>query len=205
MRQSYADVKAEKNQTMLNFHHLLHKRSAHSTMMKTTSFQPGSALLCLLVCGLLHAASAAWAQTPTDATEATGKTMRAGIAKVVSGEVRVLGAQGVRPLASGDSVFSGDRLLSGKYGLASVVLRDGTTLVLGNSSQLQIQNFAFNATTAEGNMLLSVLQGSVRVVTGLISKINPDALQVRTNTLLVGIRGTDFIIETEEPFSFLGP
>lgn len=131
--------------------------------------------------------------------------MRAGIAKVVGGEVQVLGAKGMRPLEPGDAVFSGDRLISGRYGLASVVLRDGTTLVLGNNSQLQIQKFTFNATTTDGSMLVELLQGSMRLLTGLISKINPDAVQVKSGTLLVGIRGTDFIVEVETPFPFALP
>jgi hypothetical protein len=36
------------------------------------------------------------------------------------------------------------------------------------------------------------------MLTGLIAKINPDAIQVKTKTLSVGIRGTDFIVDTEE-------
>ena len=169
--------------------------------MKIAPRLPYTMFLRILVCSLLQSAPAAWAQSPAAPTE-VAKPMRAGTAKVVGGEVRVLGAQGMRTLEPGDAVFSGDRLVSGKYGLASVVLRDGTTLVLGNNSQLQIQKFAFDATTADGSILVELLQGSIRVVTGLISKINPDAVQVKTGTLLVGVRGTDFIVEAEESFPF---
>ncbi len=185
---------------MLNFQFTSPTGSLPHSTMKTTFHLPHAMCLRLLACSLLLSATAVWAQSPTAPAEASGKPMRAGIAKVVGGEVRVLGAQGVRPLEPGDAVFSGDRLVSGKYGLASVVLRDGTTLVLGNNSQLQIQKFAFDATTANGNVLVELLQGSIRVVTGLMSKINPDAVQVKTSTLLLGVRGTDFIVETETPF-----
>ena len=172
--------------------------------MKTTPRLPcAMTLLLLLLAGsFFYGSAAVWAQTPAASAETAGQAMRAGIAKVVGGEVRVLGAQGMRSLQPGDAVFSGDRLVSGKYGLASVVMRDGTTLVLGNNSQLQIQKFAFNATTTDGNMLVELLQGSVRLLTGLMSKINPDAIQVKSGTLLVGVRGTDFIVEFEAPFTF---
>ena len=70
---------------------------------------------------------------------------------------------------------------------------------MGNNSQLQIQKFTFNATTTDGRILVELLQGSIRMVTGLISKINPEAVQVKTGTLLVGIRGTDFIVDADEP------
>ena len=169
-----------------------------------------SVILSLLVLScLIPVKSLAWAQSPptstasiTPAVAAVEKNTRAGITKVIEGDVRLMDAQGIRPLKSGDPVFSGDRLLSGKSGLASVVLRDGTTLMLSNNSQLQIQQFDYNSTTTEGKILVDLVQGSIRVVTGLISKLNPNAVQVKTNTLLVGVRGTDFIVESEKPFSF---
>lgn len=190
---------------MLDLSHITYAARPHYHTMKTTSRLRHIMYLFVLAGSLLHFTSAAWAQSPPAPAEVAGQTLRAGIAKVVGGEVRVLGAQGMRPLEAGDAVFSGDRLVSGKYGLASVVLRDGTTLVLGNNSQLQIQKFAFNATTTDGSMLVELLQGSVRLVTGLISKINPDAVQVKSGTLLVGVRGTDFIVEAEAPFPFALP
>jgi hypothetical protein len=124
--------------------------------------------------------------------------MRAGIAKIVTGDVRVRDAQGERPLKSGDTVFENSRLVSAKDASASIMLRDGTILVLGSSSQFEVQNFAFDATTQTGNIFVNLLEGSMRMLTGLIAKVNPDAIKVKTKTLSVGVRGTDFIVETEE-------
>ncbi len=190
---------------MLDLSHTTYAARPHYNTMKITSRLRHIMYLFVLAGSLMHCTTAARAQSPAASAEAGDPTIRAGIAKVVGGEVRVLGAKGMRPLEAGDAVFSGDRLVSGKYGLASVVLRDGTTLVLGNNSQLQIQKFAFNATTADGSMLVELLQGSVRLVTGLISKINPDAVQIKSGTLLVGVRGTDFIVEAEAPFPLALP
>jgi hypothetical protein len=144
----------------------------------------------LAVISILGMASA-WSQS--DAS-----TMRAGIVKVVSGDVRVRDAQGERALKSGDAVFESERLMSGKDGTASMILRDGTTLVLGSNSQFEVQKFAFDTTTQNGSILVNLLQGSMRMLTGLIAKINPEAIQVKTKTLSVGIRGTDFIVDTED-------
>lgn len=138
----------------------------------------------------------AWAQ-PVGAGAAS-VAPKAGIVKIVGGEVRARDVQGERVLSSGDAVFVNDRLIAGRQGTASVVLRDGTTLVLAENSQLEIQKFAFDATTQDGNILVNLLQGSMRMLTGLVAKVNPEAIQVKTKTLSVGIRGTDFIVETED-------
>jgi hypothetical protein len=126
------------------------------------------------------------------------QTASAGIAKIVIGDVRVADTQGERPLKSGDVIFENTRLIAGKQSSASVVMRDGTTLVLSESSQFNVEKFAFDATTQNGGILINLLQGSMRMLTGLIAKINPEAIQVKTKTLSVGIRGTDFIIDTED-------
>jgi hypothetical protein len=128
----------------------------------------------------------------------TAPNMAAGIVKIVTGDVRVLDMQGERVLKSGDAVHENARLIAGKQSSASLVLRDGTTLVLSQNSQFVVEKFAFEATTQTGNLLINLLQGSMRMLTGLIAKINPDAIQVKTKTLSVGIRGTDFIVDAEE-------
>jgi hypothetical protein len=144
-------------------------------------------------------APSTWAQATVAAPIASSvSATKAGIVKIIAGDVRVRDAQGERQLQSGDAVFANDKLISGKEGSASVVLRDGTTLVLANNSQLEIQKFTFDATTQDGSILVNLMQGSLRMLTGLIAKVNPDAIQVKTKTLSVGIRGTDFIVETED-------
>jgi hypothetical protein len=149
-------------------------------------------ILALATAGLMALSSTlAFAQT-------TAASSAAGIAKIVTGDVRVSDTQGERALKSGDAVFENTRLIAGKQSSASVVLRDGTTLVLSENSQFNIQKFTFDATTQDGGMLINLLQGSMRMLTGLIAKINPDAIQVKTKTLSVGIRGTDFIVDTED-------
>ena len=130
--------------------------------------------------------------------QADSNATRAGIVKVVSGDVRIRDAHGERALQSGDAVLENARFISAKDASASMVLRDGTTLVLGNNSQFEVQKFAFDATTQNGSIFVNLLQGSMRMLTGLIAKANPELIQVKTKTLSVGIRGTDFIVETEE-------
>ena len=152
-------------------------------------YQP---ILALVAASLLALSSTyAYAQT-------AAATAAAGMAKIVTGDVRVSDTQGERTLKSGDAVFENARLIAGKQSSASVVLRDGTTLVLSENSQLNIQTFTFDATTQNGGMLVNLLQGSMRMLTGLIAKLNPETIQVKTKTLSVGIRGTDFIVDTED-------
>ncbi|MFP8777444.1 FecR domain-containing protein [Hydrogenophaga sp. RWCD_12] len=156
----------------------------------------------LAALALALSASLAWAQAPVAAAADAG---RAGTFKQVQGEVR-LGKDGTRSAPqSGDAVRSGERIATGRDGAASVVLKDGTVLTLGPNTTADLSQFQYDATTQEGNFALDLLQGSLRVVTGLLAKINPDRFKVKTPTAVVGVRGTDFIVEAApklEPLQF---
>ena len=43
--------------------------------------------------------------------------------------------------------------------------------------------------------MLNLLQGTIRVVTGWLGKVQPEQVKVITPTSVVGVRGTDFIVE----------
>ncbi|MGJ3701792.1 FecR family protein [Variovorax sp. AFSI2.2] len=151
----------------------------------------------LALCG---AATLAQAQSSASAPTATKPIAepQAGFVKSVRGNVQLLSAAGTsRTAIAGDALAAVDRIVTGPDSSASVVLRDDTTLVVGPSSRLDLKEFHFNSTTHEGGVLVSLLRGSMRMITGLIGKTNPDAIRVETQTATIGIRGTDFIVQAD--------
>ncbi|MBT2321790.1 FecR domain-containing protein [Variovorax paradoxus] len=122
----------------------------------------------------------------------------AGILKSVRGTVELLATDGTaRPAFAGDAIAPIDRIVTGSDSAAGLVLRDGTTMVIGPSSRLDLKQFHFDSTTRDGGMLVSLIRGSLRMVTGLIGKTQPDAVRVETQTATIGIRGADFIVQAD--------
>jgi hypothetical protein len=158
---------------------------------------------------LTWAASGAWAQTtpvppspsaptlsPAVATQVTAA--RIGTFKQVQGDAWI-GADAARRAAQpGAGVSLADRLSTGPQGAATLTLKDGTVLTMGPDTVMDLRQFQFDGTTQQGNFLLDLLRGSVRVVTGLLAKVNPELFKVQTPTSVVGVRGTDFIVETQD-------
>lgn len=123
---------------------------------------------------------------------------QAGFLKTLRGDVKLLEAGGAaRPAKAGDPVLPAGRIVTGADSAASLVLRDGTTVVVGPASQLDIKGFSFDATTQEGGLLLSLLQGSLRMMSGLVGKAHPETVRIETKTAFIGIRGTDFIVQAD--------
>ncbi len=118
-----------------------------------------------------------------------------GTFKAVEGDTAVVRAQARSRLSPGARLEPGDRIVTGADGAATVTLKDGTVLTVGPNSVVALSRFEFEPTTQRGELLVDLLEGSIRVVTGLLARISPDLFKVSTPTSVVGVRGTDFIVE----------
>lgn len=99
-------------------------------------------------------------------------------------------------LARGMRVEQGDTITVGPESYAIVKLTDGTRMTVIANSTLVLQTYEFRPAEgdreAAGSMVIGLLKGGMRALTGVIPKQNPDAARVITATATVDIRGTDF-------------
>jgi hypothetical protein len=129
----------------------------------------------LLLCG------SAWAQLAGEVEFARGV-----------GFVQSPGQQ-PRTLGKGQQLREGDRITTSEGSSAIVKLEDGTRMTVRPNSELVLSQYQFRENAPESSsMLLQMVRGGFRAVTGLISKGSPNAARVQTSTATIGIRGTDF-------------
>jgi len=119
----------------------------------------------------------------------------AAVVTAVTGTAEAAGTGAVRPLRIGDSVDQGDTIITGSA--SSVVLRfeDGQIAGLTANSRMVVTTYLFNRTQpAQSNVFFSLLLGSMRAITGLIGKAQPERVAYRAGTATIGIRGTDVLL-----------
>jgi len=104
------------------------------------------------------------------------------------------GVQLPRAMGKGLALKEGDRLTTGEGATAILKLADGTRMTLRPNSEMvvQVYKYAENASGDDNSMVLQLLRGGFRTITGLIAKGSPEAAKVQTSTATIGIRGTDF-------------
>lgn len=95
------------------------------------------------------------------------------------------------------SILNQDKIITAKNSSISITLIDDTRLSIGPESQTHMKNIVFDLESLEGNILIQIYRGSMRMITGLIAQKNQKAVKVVTPTAVVGIRGTDFIVEVK--------
>ena len=95
-----------------------------------------------------------------------------------------------RFVQKGDPLNEGDVISTSARGFAVVTFRDGTKITLRPNTTFAIDKFSHGA--SEDAALFRLLRGGMRAFSGLISKRNPEGMQVTSRTATMGIRGTSF-------------
>lgn len=153
----------------------------------------------LLCCTLAFAQEPATVPSASSAStvppSATMADQREGTFKTVQGDVTVMRGKVSSAAIVGAALHTSDRVTTGPGSAAAITLRDGTVLSIGPDSAVDLTEFRFDSTTHDGSVLISLMRGSLRVVTGLIAKLKPEQVKITTPTTVIGVRGTDFIVE----------
>lgn len=119
----------------------------------------------------------------------------AGMVKTSKGLVSI--ERGGKKLTAvvGTPVLVADRIRTGGDASVGVTLRDNTLLSAGPNSLIVIDSFAFDGTTQDGKMSIGIRKGTLSVATGKIAKRAPESVDFHTPTSVLGVRGTEFVID----------
>ena len=111
-----------------------------------------------------------------------------GIVGAISGTVKTE----TRELKAGDKIYLNETIVAGAGSGTQILLLDQSTFTIGEDSEVVMDTFIFDPATNDGKIVASVKQGSLKVISGLISKKNPDSLTVEVPEGTLGSRGTEF-------------
>ena len=159
--------------------------------------KPNQRKACLFaasVLGLLGPAALAQIPAAQPAEAAPASTGAVATVTHLSGTLTVRRSDGsTRFLSVKSGISEGDTLLTARGTYARMKFADGGETVLRPESQMKVDNYRFDDKKPEGdNVLLSLLKGGMRSVTGLIGRRNREKVLVTAPNATVGIRGTHF-------------
>ncbi len=100
-------------------------------------------------------------------------------------------------LTNGSKIFFGDTIISNSRSNAQILFIDQTVLTLGEDTELTVDEFVYDPNSQDGSFISTVKAGTVKFITGQISKKNPDNLEVKVPAGTLGARGTEFVVLSE--------
>lgn len=118
---------------------------------------------------------------------------------VLKGSASSLNEAGKRhELSVGSAVFQRDKIRTRQNSFAVIAFNDKTRITMSPNSIFKIQEQQFKPKEpAENNAFFSFVRGGMRLVTGLIGKLNRESFRIGTPTATIGIRGTGFDLVCE--------
>ena len=121
-----------------------------------------------------------------------------GYVKTVSGEAWVSSA-GQRVRAEpGTPVLLGSQRKTQAQASLGVTFKDNTVMSFGPDTELTVDEYLYAPAQGQLKLGTSLLKGSLNYVSGVIARLKPDAVSVKTPTGIIGVRGTQFVAKVED-------
>jgi hypothetical protein len=121
----------------------------------------------------------------------------AGVARVdfAVGNVTAQAPDGrTRPLTRGSEIEVGDTVNT-QQGRAQLRFQDGAYMSLQPQTAFKVEQFRFTENGGgSDNIVMNLLKGGMRTITGLIGRANRRNYRLRTEVATIGIRGTEYAV-----------
>ena len=96
-----------------------------------------------------------------------------------------------------------DVIVTDKDSKLQVVFNDDTVITVGRKSRFVVDDYLFEG-TGEPKADFRLVKGIMKNITGKIGKIAPDRFKVKTKNATIGIRGTIFVVQTNQRITRVG-
>ena len=147
-------------------------------------------LLCLLLSSPLALAT-------STANEPLGKTLLA------QGSIQAERSGAKQALKRLSPVYRTDVIRSGKDSSAQFRMIDDAYLDLYENSELRLHEYQFKADGQRGSVIMELISGGLRTISGAIGKQNKSDYQLKTPTATIGIRGTFYEVSLTKEGMYL--
>lgn len=102
-------------------------------------------------------------------------------------------AANATPGKTGDWLNPGQLISTGSDGRAQIRFSDGALVSLQPASKFRIDQYRFDRQEQRG--FYSLLEGTIRAISGRIGKSSSDDFRLDTPSATIGIRGTEFVVQ----------
>lgn len=121
-----------------------------------------------------------------------------GYVKHVTGKAWVTNGDIKTVAEVGTAIRQGSVLQTGAKSSIGVTFKDETLMSFGPDTEFRVDEYLYAPTQGKLKFASRLAKGSLNYVSGVIAKLQPDAVIVRTPTGTIGVRGTQFLVKVEE-------
>jgi len=121
-----------------------------------------------------------------------------GYVKIVTGEAWVSSAGQRVKAQAGTAVMLGSRLQTGAAASLGVSFKDNTMMSFGPDTELTVDEYLYAPAQNELKLSTRLIRGTLNYISGVIERLSPESVTVKTPTGIIGVRGTQFLAKVED-------
>ena len=121
-----------------------------------------------------------------------------GYIKTITDQTMIVEAGSPVKASLGSPVHVGNVIKTDENGSAGLTLKDNTVLSIGPNTEIKIEDYQFQPQQDKLQLIASLLKGTLHYISGVIAKLKPEAVTVKTPTGVIAVRGTRFLVKVEE-------
>jgi hypothetical protein len=120
-----------------------------------------------------------------------------GFIKTVKGDAAVVTGEQSTPAVPGTALKKGQVLKTGSNASIGVTLKDNTLLSTGANTEFAVEDYQYAPGQERLSLLIRLTKGSLHYISGVIAKLKPENVSIKTPTSLIGVRGTEFVVHVD--------
>ena len=120
-----------------------------------------------------------------------------GYVKTLTGEATVTTNGDIISAKVGTPIYQNSVLNTRTHSSMGITLRDATVISLGPETEFAIDEFVYVPAKNKLKLSCRLTKGSLNYISGIIAKLQPDAVTVTTPSGIIGVRGTKFAVKVE--------
>ena len=130
---------------------------------------------------------------------AAAQSTGVGYVKTVTGDAWVTTSGQRVKAAPGTEVSIGSQIKTAPGGSLGVTFKDNTVMSFGLDTEMTVDAYLYAPAQGQLQLGTSLVKGSLNYVSGVIAKLKPEAVTVKTPSGIIGVRGTQFLAKVEAP------
>ena len=134
----------------------------------------------------------------TLATPAWSEQTAIGYVKTAVGDTSIVNGGVTVRAEAGTPVQLGSTLKTGAKSSMGVTFKDETVMSFGPDTELSVDEYLYQPGQGKLKLGSKLAKGSLNYVSGVIAKLQPEAVSVATPAGIIGVRGTHFAVRVEE-------
>lgn len=133
----------------------------------------------------------------TGGAASAGEPEVAGFIKNVSGQAYVIRSGTEQPVAAAADmkIARGDTVRTAGDGSVGLIFRDDSIVALGPDSEFTIEKFRFRPADGELSFLGRIVRGTLNFVSGQLTNLAPENVELETPDATLAVRGTQILVE----------